>query len=323
MFFHLRNALTMLAMLICTCAAALAQEFPLTVETRFGPAVIAERPGRVATLDFNGADDLLALGIQPVAIRYWYGDYEQTVWPWAAELLTSDPLVIQREIDLEALAATNPDVILAMWSGIDADMHAKLSQIAPVVAVPDGVGDYEMPWDARARLAGLATGRLDEAELAIGALNARFDSLQAANRNWRGRTASVAYLWDGRLGVYGSGDVRSQILANLGLVTPAAVDALVPEDGFAVDISGESLPVIDADVILWFATQEDFGPVLALPGRNVLQGREVFVDDLLTGAFSHASLLSLPYVLDRLEPALNAAFADRETPVDLTEGNNQ
>ncbi|NSX56936.1 ABC transporter substrate-binding protein [Parasulfitobacter algicola] len=301
----------------------MAQNFPLTIETRFGPAVIAGQPDRVATLDFNGADDLLALGVQPVAIRYWYGNHEKSVWPWAAELLTTNPLVVQREIDLEALAATDPDVILAMWSGIDADMHTKLSQVAPVVAVPDGVGDYEMPWDARARLAGLATGRLGEAEVAISALNARFDSLQTANPHWQRRTASVAYLWDGRLGVYGSGDVRPQILANLGLMTPAAVDALVPEDGFAVDISGEILPDIDADVILWFTSQEDFAHILALPGRNVLQGGEVFVDDLLTGAFSHASLLSLPYVLDRLEPALNAAFADRDTPVDLTEGNNQ
>ncbi|MEJ6403139.1 ABC transporter substrate-binding protein [Yoonia sp. 2307UL14-13] len=313
----------MLIAVVGTLSAAMAQEFPLTIETKFGTALIAEQPERVATLDFNGADDLLSLGIQPVAIRYWYGDYEKTVWPWAADLLTTDPLVVQREIDLEALAAASPDIILAMWSGIDADMHAKLSQIAPVVAVPDGVGDYEMPWDDRARLAGLATGRLGQAEAAIAALNARFDDLQTANPGWQRSTASVAYLWDGRLGVYGSGDVRPQILSGLGFKTPAAVDALVPEDGFAVDISGESLPEIDADVILWFATQEDFGPVLDLPGRNVLQGGEVFVDDLLTGAFSHASLLSLPYVLDRLEPALNAAFADRETPVDLTEGNNQ
>ncbi|MFG5382640.1 ABC transporter substrate-binding protein [Yoonia sp. R2-816] len=323
MLLYVRNALTMLAVLICTCAAALAQEFPLTVETRFGPAVIAERPDRVATLDFNGADDLLALGIQPVAIRYWYGDYEQTVWPWAVEFLTSDPLVIHREIDLEALAATDPDVILAMWSGIDTDMHAKLSQIAPVVAVSDGVGDYEMPWDARARLAGLATGRLEQAETAIARLNARFDDLQTANPNWQGRTASVAYVWDGRLGVYGSGDVRPQILSNLGFATPAAVDALVPEGGFAVDISGESLPDIDADVILWFASQEDFSPVLNLPGRDVLKGGEIFVDDLLTGAFSHASLLSLPYALDRLEPALNASLASPKAPIDLTEGKTQ
>lgn len=312
--------LTTFAALAALALPATAQEFPLTIETKFGPTVIEERPERIATLDFNGADDLLAFGVQPVAIRYWYGDHPQTVWPWAAPLLTSEPVVIQREIDYEALAATEPDVILAMWSGIDQDAWDQLSQIAPVVAVPDGVGDYEMPWNDRAVLAGRAIGMETEALAAVADLDARFDAVSATHPDWGGLTASVAYLWNGRLGVYGSGDVRPQILARLGFGTPEAVDAMVPADRVAIDISNEVLHDIDADLILWFATGADFAPVRDLPGRDMLGGAEIFVDDLLTGAFSHASLLSLPYTIDRLVPAIATALDPAtEAPVDLTE----
>ncbi len=57
---------------------AIAQDFPITIEHKFGTTVIKSEPKRVATLDFQGADDLLAIGVQPVAIRYWYGDHKNT-----------------------------------------------------------------------------------------------------------------------------------------------------------------------------------------------------------------------------------------------------
>jgi iron complex transport system substrate-binding protein len=48
----------------------------------------------------------------------------------------------------------------------------------------------------------------------------------------------------------------------------------------------------------------------------VAEGREIFADDLLVGAFSHGSLLSLPYALERLEPMITAAIdGDPETVV--------
>ena len=301
--------------LSASIVAASAQEFPLTIETKFGTTVIEERPNRIATLDFNGADDLLAMGVQPVAIRHWYGDFPKTVWPWAAPLLTTEPVVLARNLDIEAIATSEPDIILAMWSGIDQRAFDQLSQIAPVVAVPDGVGDYEMPWDARALRAGRAMGMEEAAARTVADINAQFDAALAANPNWNGLTATVAFLWNGRLGVYGAADIRPQVLARMGLETSDGVNAIVDEGDFAADISNEALPEIDSDVILWFASDETFDEVRALPGKSVLRGGHVFVDNLLTGAFSHASLLSLPYVLERLPDALNEALRDPDTAV--------
>ena len=52
--------------------------------------------------------------------------------------------------------------------------------------------------------------------------------------------------------------------------------------------------------------------MLDLPARNFLgvveEGGEVFLDEELTSAFSHASLLSIPYAVERLVPMIEAAL---------------
>ena len=152
-----------LFMVMCLWSGlARAADYPMTLEHKFGSTVIAVQPRRVATLDYTGADDLLALGVQPVALRRWYGDYPQGVWPWAAPLLSETPVILSAQApDYEAIAATRPDVIFALWSGISQAEYDKLSAIAPVVAVPRGMGDFAMPWDARARMVGRVLGRED------------------------------------------------------------------------------------------------------------------------------------------------------------------
>ncbi|QFT62874.1 ABC transporter substrate-binding protein [Roseivivax sp. THAF30] len=298
---------------------AVAQDFPLTIEHKFGQAVIETEPDRVASLDFSGADDLLALGIQPVALRYWYGAFEGPLWPWAAPELTSEPTVLRGEIDYEAVAASNPDVILALWSGITEADYEQLSRIAPVVAVPEGVGDYDLPWDERARIAGRVVGKTDRAEAQIAEIEQYVSEIAAAHPGWDGKSASVAYALTGTPGAYTSADIRPRLLAELGFETPKAIDqAAGAGNPFAVTLSEEALSVIDADVILWISTDGDFSPVKALVTREFLNatrgGREVFAGPLLSGALSHASLLSLPYALDMLVPALEAAMAG-EGPV--------
>ncbi|SFD78290.1 ABC transporter substrate-binding protein [Roseivivax sediminis] len=302
------------ATLTLAAIPAWAQDFPLTIPHKFGEAVIEAEPERVATLDFSGADDLLALGIQPVALRYWYGDFDGPLWPWAAPELTAEPAVLRGEIDYEKVAASNPDVILALWSGITEADYEHLSRIAPVVAVPEGIGDYELPWDDRARIAGRAVGREDAAEDRIAAIDTRLDDIAEAHPDWDGKTASVAYAMSGTPGAYTSADIRPKLLSRLGFETPDAIDAASgPGNPFAVTLSEEALATIDADVILWISTDGDHAPIEALVTRRFLSatkgGHEVFAGELLGSALSHASLLSLPYALDTLVPALEEALA--------------
>ena len=59
----------------------LAQDFPLTIDTTFGLVTIESAPERVATVDYAGADNVLALGFQPLTSREWFGPYPNTLGP--------------------------------------------------------------------------------------------------------------------------------------------------------------------------------------------------------------------------------------------------
>ena len=302
----------------------LAQEFPLLIAHKFGTSVIPERPERVASLDYaGGADDLLALGVQPVTIRYWYGDYPRAVWPWADPLLEGEPAILKGDVNFEQIAEADPDVILAIASGITEADYEKLSLIAPVIAVPEGVSDYALPWDQRALLAGRAVGREKEAEERVSAIHQQMAEIAAAHPDWQGKTAVVAYAWGdaGTPGAYTSWDVRAQVLEDLGFVTPDAVDALVADShDFYTYLSPEDLSPLDADLLVW-VTSDTWDAVKGLKARPFLgatrDGRDVFVGPELTGAFSFASLLSLPYAIERMVPMIEAALdGDPETHAD-------
>ncbi len=303
---------TAMSTLIGLAGPVFAQEYPLTIAHKFGTTLIEEAPERVASLDYAGADDLLALGVQPVTIRHWYGDYPRSVWPWAEPLLEGTPTILRGQIDFEAVAAAEPEVIVALWSGITAEEYERLSLIAPVVAVPDGVGDYALPWDERARLTGQAVGREAEAEARIEAIEAELEAAAEAHPDWAGKTAAVAHMWNGDLGAYTSNDVRPQLLAELGFETPQAIDDLIVGNEFAVSFSPEDLSPIDTDLLVWLPEEGNRQPILDLPARKFLdvtqEGGEIFLDEELIGAFSHASLLSIPYAMERFVPLIETAL---------------
>ena len=86
-------------------------------------------------------------------------------------------------------------------------------------------------------------------------------------------------------------------------------------DGSQAYIPLEQLAVLDAaDVLLW-ATEapEDRAALEAQPLylglEEVRDGRQVFTDGLTAGAIYFTSLLSLPFVLEQLVPALAATLA--------------
>ena len=307
--------------LAITPLPSLAQDFPQDFEHRFGTTVVEAEPQRIVSLDYGGQDDLLALGIVPVAQRYWYGDYPLGTWPWAQDALGEASFdMIEGELNLEQIAALDPDLILAIYSGITAEDYALLSQVVPVIASEARYGDYSTPWDVRIRTMARAVGRTEEAETQVTAIEDRLARIAGDHPEWRGLTAAVATHWSGTPAGYRSVDPRAQLLAQMGFVTPAALDAAGAEDSFYATLSEEDPSALDADVLVWLANEGSLPDILAMPLRKGLrahrEGREVYADEVLSGAFSFASLLSLPYALDRLVPMLEAAAdGDPATPV--------
>lgn len=295
---------------------ATSDAFPVTIEHQFGTTEVPEEPQRVVSVGFTEQDEVLALGVVPVGIRDWYGEQPFAVWPWATdELGDAEPEVLSAaEIDLEQVAALAPDLIVGISSGMDEQEYAQLSAIAPTIAQSDEFVEYGTPWQDQFRTIATALGRTERAEQLIDELDARFEQQREAHPELEGASAVVAYLGtDGGAFAYGSSDVRARLLAAYGMEVPDEIDELAG-DSFYAEISPERLDLLDVDVLIWATDDEaaratvEANPVYR--GLDVAKdGRSIFIEDeVLVGAASFSSPLSLPLVLDELTPLITDAL---------------
>jgi iron complex transport system substrate-binding protein len=305
-----------------TTGAPVSDAFPVTIDHKYGATTIDAEPQRVVSVGFAEHDGLLALGVEPVAVRDWYGEQPYATWPWAQdELGDLGPEVIPAEaINFEQIAALEPDLIIGINSGMTDTEYATLAAIAPTVAQPAEFVDYGTPWRDALAITGRATGRHTEAAAVTAAVEELYAGVREAHPEFAGATASVAFQFQGQPGAYATGDARAQMLAELGFVTPPEFDELAG-DQFYFSLSAEQIATLDTDVIVWLGSDEatiaDIRDTALRPTlRAFAEGREVVADPMLAGAFSHGSPLSIPFVLDELVPELALAVdGDAATPV--------
>ncbi|WP_198650522.1 iron-siderophore ABC transporter substrate-binding protein [Saccharospirillum mangrovi] len=286
--------------------------FPVTLEHKYGSTTINAEPVRVVSVGFSDQDDILALGVKPVAVREWYGDMPYATWPWAQdELGDAQPVVLgSRDLDFEAIAELQPDLIIGVSSGMTEREYQQLSRIAPTLPQSGEYIDYGVPWDVRTRTIGKALGQFEQADALVNRLDARIDALRDSHPEFHGKTAAVAFYYNGDIGAYTSSDLRSRLLVRLGFDIPAAYDDIAG-DAFYASFSEERIDLLDVDALIWLSGGDALKTSDALTLRPTLrayqQGREIFVGDLLAGAYSFFSPLSLDYVLDELVPELALA----------------
>jgi iron complex transport system substrate-binding protein len=289
--------------------------FPVTIEHKYGSTTIDDEPTRVVSVGFNDQDALLALGVIPVGIRDWYGEQPFGVWPWAQdELGDAEPVVLSpngAELNVEAVAALDPDLIVGIYSGMTESEYDLLSAIAPTIAQPGEFIDYGTPWQEQTRIVGRAVGKAELAEDLVTSIEDRYASIQTEHPEFVGATSAVAFSFEGSPGAYTSSDVRSRLLSDIGFVIPPEFDEIAG-DAFFASFSAEELELLDLDTVVWIVGDDlALDAILELPLRQSLafatEGREVFADFELSGAFSFSSPLSIPYLLDELVPKLAAA----------------
>lgn len=288
--------------------------FPVTIEHKYGSTTIPEKPQRIVSVGYSEQDTLLALGIKPVGLRDWYGDYPYSTWPWAQdELGDSKPEIVATaaEIDFEAVAALNPDLIIGLTSGMTKEDYDKLTRIAPTLTQPGEFVDYGMPWREQLTEIGQAVGEPDKAKAVLDRIEARFATVRSDHPEFKGKTTAVAFYFDNQPGAYSSQDGRSRIMTDLGFTIPKTFDELSGEN-FYTSFSQERFDLLEVNVIVWLSgTDEGLNAIRTMPMRQKMkataEGREVFADALLGGAFSFGSPLSIDYALDRLVPMLAAA----------------
>lgn len=290
--------------------------FPVTIEHKYGTTTIEEPPDRVVTIGLTDQDALLALGVVPVATTKWLvADYPGEIGPWARPLQGDAPpptvLDDTNGPQYERIVNERPDLIVGLYSGMTKQQYEKLSALAPVLAPPAGHADFGIPWQELTRTVGKALGKSDEAEKLVGDVEERIATVRREHPEFADASGVLATTYDGYF-VYGRQDPRSRLLSSLGFTLPAELDQVIGNK-FGGNISQERADILDTDVLIWFVgdggAQLEEDPVYNRL-RVAREGRDLRIDEASDygNAFSFASVLSLPYLLDRLVPQLSAAL---------------
>ncbi|MEV8378658.1 iron-siderophore ABC transporter substrate-binding protein [Kribbella sp. NPDC056861] len=290
--------------------------FPVTLKNTFGETTIAKKPERIVTLGWNAQDVVYALGESPVGMpKVTYGPTPAGTTAWNAEQF--DPakttlLDTGSGIPFEKLAALRPDVILAPYEGFDKAAYTKLSEIAPTVAYPGA--PWQTTWQDQTTIIGKALGKSAEADKLVAGIKELTSKAAAEHPEFKGKTLSIL-AYGAQNFAYMPTDPRVQILTEMGFVNSPGVDALQKSNGkkeFAIAVSKERLGELNAEVVVGYLnelTPEKFAadPVYAsLPAFK--QGTAyLMTDQQVISGMSSVSVLSVPWVLDKILPGLSKA----------------
>lgn len=300
---------------------------PVTVEHAFGSTVIEERPERVATIDFANQEVPLALGIVPVGMSEmtWGDDDGDGVQQWTEdkleELGAETPVLFDESdgYDFEAIAETEPDVILAGYSGMSEDDYNTLSEIAPVVAYPDHPWATEWRDSVLQNAKGL--GMEEEGEQLVADLEKTIADAVAKHPELEGVTGMFMTHVDpsdlSEINFYSAADTRSKYLLDLGMeIAPSIVEASGDSGDYAGSISAERADELaDVDVIITYGGQE---LVDALKGDPVLSQLPAVKNDAIVnldgegkaiGTAANPTPLSVPALVEEYVTLLADAAA--------------
>lgn len=308
-------------------SGANSSSFPVTIDSALGSATIDEEPERVVTIGWGSQDIALALGVTPVGMPDMSSDTTDGtgILPWDREHIDSNdsstgPELLDATSDdlpYEDILNLEPDVILAVNSGVTDDQYSRLSDIAPTVAYPGEA--WQTSWEDQTTIVGEALGRSDQAEKLVEDTHQLIADAKAEHPEFEGKTIAFASgTTNEGLNTYLATDSRISLLEQLGFTVAPSVPST--GDSFAVQVSKENWASIDSDVLVsWYLSEDIRESLESDPGfariPAVERGGYVpLTDPPMVYATSAISVLSLPWMLDNYLPLLQSA-AEGESPL--------
>lgn len=301
-----------------------AASYPITITHALGTTTIEKAPERIATVGWANHEVPLALGVVPVGMsKATFGDTDgDGMLPWVKSKLTelgaATPVLFDETdgVDLEAVADTTPDVILAAYSGLTAEEYEKLSKIAPTIAYPKVA--WTTTLDEMISLDGQGMGRAADAEALAKTLNETIATKLADHADLKGLTAMFAYIDStdmSKIGYYTNHDPRAAFLYDqLGFTMPATVKkGSDDETVFYQTISAEQGDQLDdVDLIIGYgdaATLKTWQSDKLLARVRALKAGAVAMlgNDTALAASSNPSPLAIDSTLDEYLALLSAA----------------
>ncbi|MEU4603674.1 iron-siderophore ABC transporter substrate-binding protein [Kribbella sp. NPDC023972] len=297
-------------------AGTAAAGFPVTLKNTFGETTITKKPERIVTLGWNAQDVVYALGETPVGMpKVTYGPTAAGVTAWDADKFDASKTELLDTADkfpFEKIAALKPDVILAPYEGFDAATYKTLSDIAPTVAYPGA--PWQTTWQDQTLLIGEALGKKAEAEKLIAGIDDKIKQVASEHPEFKGKTITVGSFGAENY-VYMPTDPRVQMLNEMGFVNAPGVEKLQAgntKKEFALTVSKEKVPDVDADVVVAYvdglgAQKFQADPVYSSLAAVKRGSAYVMEDQQVISGMSAVSVLSVPWVLDKIVPGLSKA----------------
>lgn len=295
-------------------AGASSGEYPIVIEHALGTTTIDEQPERVATVNWANHEVPLALGVVPVGMaRADFGDDDgDGLLPWVEEELeqlgAETPVLFDETdgIDFEAVADTQPDVILAAYSGLTQEDYDTLSEIAPVVAYPEAA--WSTSWRDVILFNSQGLGLAAEGEELVASIDQEIADTIGEHPELEGTTAMFVTHVDtadlSTVNFYTANDTRAAFFDDLGLATPSAVEEASAGGEFSGSVSAEQVDLFDdVDVIVTYGDQELVDTLAADPLLSqmpaVANDAVVFLDgEGPLGTAANPTPLAISWVLE-------------------------
>ncbi|MGB0114145.1 MAG: Fe2+-enterobactin ABC transporter substrate-binding protein [Ilumatobacteraceae bacterium] len=252
-----------------------AATFPVTIDHAFGSTVIEAEPTAVISASGTMTGHLLAIEAPVVAAQVLpptspLSDDNGFLLQWADVAVADGVVAIPGpEVNIEAIAAQNPDLIVGNSFGGDAvteDVYALLSEIAPTIVI-DHSG---MEWQELALILADATGRQAEADATIADFDAHVaeiaPTLDTSNE------VVTGVITESGINMFTSESAHGKLIAALGLtlheITGGALEGEAGAESRTdvVSVSAELIPDAfdDSSVLFVFAEQADIDTALEL-----------------------------------------------------------
>ncbi|MNO36466.1 Fe(3+)-citrate-binding protein YfmC precursor [compost metagenome] len=244
-------------------AANTASEATHTIKHGLGTTEIKGKPQRIVALEFTYAEDLVALGVDPVGVADVEG-YKKWVNTTPGLPDGVADVGTRQEPNLEAIMALEPDLIITADYRA-ANIYDKLTEIAPTIAFSpyqdeNGVDQYQEMIDTFNTIAEI-TGKQDEAAKVLKDLDdtyaAATEKLKAAGKENGTVTLVQAYSNQNApvFRIFTDNSMSIQILKKIGL-TNAFKESAFELYGYA-EKTVESFPAVQDSNFIYIVQADD------------------------------------------------------------------
>lgn len=293
----------------------------ISIKHVYGTTEVPADATKVATVAWANQDVLLALGIMPLGFskQTWGVTDGSGMLPWTKEKVdeltangAAQPKLFDDDggvkINPQAVNATKPEVILAVYSGMSKEEYETLSKIAPTVAYPKVA--WGTPWRETIAINATAVGKKTEGDTLVADLEKQVADAVAKHPQIKGKAAAFCYTAEGdatKFGYYTTADPRTAFLSDLGMKVPASVEKASKKNAsaFNVDISTENADSLnDFDLIVMYGTESDLAAMqansLLSQVRAIKNGAVAFVGDSdPMAASTNPGPLSIPWGIEK------------------------